>query len=202
MVSTLHDSFGKSSQQKVHRSTRPNIEYVQLGVRENLLSHSSSIRPITTPESADNAKGWVARVSSTQTYGKVETITQPSPDIAHSIKESEWLKELQDDWDGQGSLAPTMYAIHQSKKFLVENSTIFVHMHGHQVVAPDISIGPEGTIDIHWQLQERELLINFPSNPQDTIKYYGDDGRGSESIKGEFSVHSPSQFLFVWLARK
>lgn len=52
---------------------------------------------------------------------------------------------------------------------------------------PDIDLGPQGSIDIHWKRPTWELLVNIPDDDSLKAAYYG-DRLGSSSIRGRFDV--------------
>lgn len=63
---------------------------------------------------------------------------------------------------------------------------------------PRISTGPEGSIDLHWQLDGFELLVNFPANAEEPATFYGDN-QGSDSIRGTIGSDPDSRSLLPWL---
>ncbi len=69
---------------------------------------------------------------------------------------------------------------------------------------PDITSGPDGSIDIHWKNPHRELLINIPENQADLANYYGRNKVG-QTVEGDIlpSVDSDTlkrnQWLTMWL---
>lgn len=71
---------------------------------------------------------------------------------------------------------------------------------GRVVDLPDILPGPDGSIDLHWDHSEYEMLINIPADPNDKAGFYGDD-RGELFIKGKFDSNTFNHGLLLWLAR-
>ena len=70
--------------------------------------------------------------------------------------------------------------------------------------APEILPGPGGSIDLHWKTDARELLINVPADPQDTISYYGDDRAEDteNAIRGKNIESSKNtEWIFLWLTQ-
>jgi hypothetical protein len=72
------------------------------------------------------------------------------------------------------------------------------------VEAPKILPGPHGSIDLHWKMPKRELLINIPANPEEPGSYYGDDREeGTENaIRGKnLDVSANNEWIFMWLMK-
>ena len=67
------------------------------------------------------------------------------------------------------------------------------------VAVPDISPGPNGSIDLHWRRPGRELLLNVPAAPDEPAHYYGDDGDGAEAVEGALDPADASVWLMRWL---
>lgn len=70
---------------------------------------------------------------------------------------------------------------------------------GHVLDAPKILPGPEGSIDIHWDEPNYEILINIPADPTAEAGFYGDD-RGAIKMKGKFDATTLNHGLHLWLA--
>jgi hypothetical protein len=60
-----------------------------------------------------------------------------------------------------------------------------------RIAAPKILPGPEGSIDIHWDKADYELLINIPADPGASAAFYGDN-RAKSKIKGSFDADKES----------
>lgn len=60
-----------------------------------------------------------------------------------------------------------------------------------KIDVPKILPGPEGTIDIHWDEPDYELLINIPADPGGSAAFYGDN-KGRSKIKGSFDTDQES----------
>lgn len=65
---------------------------------------------------------------------------------------------------------------------------------------PHILPGPDGSIDLHWEYLEYELLINIPVDPQIMAGFYGDN-YGDISIKGKFDPNTINDGLLPWLTK-
>jgi hypothetical protein len=57
----------------------------------------------------------------------------------------------------------------------------------------------DGSIDLHWKLPHRELLINISPTDDKWATYYGDNRLGWNTVEGKLDIQAPNQWLFVWL---
>jgi hypothetical protein len=62
---------------------------------------------------------------------------------------------------------------------------------------PYIQPGPAGSVDLHWKTSERELLINVPADPAESITFYGDD-YGEGVLKGAIEPGRAPVGLLLW----
>lgn len=78
------------------------------------------------------------------------------------IGTSAYILSLKDNYDDEGAIAPTKdtynRAIEFFKKEIVPHYCLFIAPFG----LPEISHGPNGSIDFHWRQSHWDLLINFP----------------------------------------
>jgi hypothetical protein len=116
-----------------------------------------------------------------------------------SFARSRPMLEWADDWDENGSPAIQQATWDRMQKLLEQAVQQLFFVSGRSVDAPVISPGPEGSIDVHWRLQDRELAINVPPS-NNLATFYGDNMRG-EKIKGQLDVEADQQWLLEWLAR-
>lgn len=114
------------------------------------------------------------------------------------IKESRAILDLQDDWDEEGSPGYTHSTWKLAVNFLVQNALWLWLDNGIPVEPPRILPGPDGSIDIHWQTCDHELLVNVPRDVGTPATYYGDTSAG-ESVKGSLDLSADNQWLLKWL---
>lgn len=99
---------------------------------------------------------------------------------------------LEEDWDGQGSPAfekQTLDAIRNFLFELVDESKLSV--------AKQVWIAPfsGGSIDLQWQTDPFDLLINFCADGN--VTYYGKDTYG-HSIRGD--SHPKPGYISCWMS--
>jgi hypothetical protein len=69
---------------------------------------------------------------------------------------------------------------------------------GRSLPLPQLSAGPDGSVDAHWTLGGFELLVNFPANSTEPATFYGDN-EGNDSIRGTIGSGPDSRSLLPWL---
>lgn len=116
------------------------------------------------------------------------------------IENSKSILDWEDDWDGEGSPAYKFTTWERTSKFLVQNTFILWNEQGLSMKVPMITAGPEGSIDIHWKLDDRELLINIPSETDKNAGYYGDNQKGT-IVKGDLNTTESITWLLMWLIK-
>ena len=107
------------------------------------------------------------------------------------------LLDLPADWDGEGSPQVSKKAWRKATRFVLEAARSFTK----PMPVPQISAGPEGSVDVHWRNSQRELLINFPADEKMPPNYYGDNYQNGK-IKGTLELDEDNLWLLIWLTRK
>jgi hypothetical protein len=130
---------------------------------------------------------------------EVDVIHLPSS-VKKIISDSRQLLELKDDWDGEGSLGYSEGTLNKAIKFLEENAKNYFRSSGLWVTAPEICPGPNGSIDLLWKLENRELLVNIPVDENSLADYYGDD-LGINTIKGKLNLTEKHEWILMWLTK-
>lgn len=122
--------------------------------------------------------------------------------LATEIEASRSLLDLRDDWDDEGSVGYERATWSQVTRFLSSAAErVWLNL-GALIPTPDISPGPRGSIDLHWLIPNRELLINFPADENSPIRFYGDDGNRGTPIEGELEFVDSNMWILMWLIRR
>jgi len=124
--------------------------------------------------------------------------------LQDAIQQSQFILELGDDWDEEGSSSYSESTLKRAQSFLLKNAVQLWRRHKTCFDPPIIEPGPYGSIDLHWRAPKRELLINVPANPEEPISYYGDDKEeGTENaIRGKnLDQSTDTEWIFLWLIR-
>src|SRR5438270_12002922 len=80
------------------------------------------------------------------------------------FESSRHLLTLADDWDGNGGGAFTEDHWRSMIRFIADNVAWLWERRGMTIEAPDISPGPGQTIDVYWQTNNFEMLLNIPAD--------------------------------------
>lgn len=105
-----------------------------------------------------------------------------------------------DNWDGEGSPGYSAATWERAADFLAHSATELWQRHSRAIPVPDIAPGPNGSFDFHWQVSDRELLLNLPANLDSLVDFYGDTSDG-ESIKGRAHASTVGPWILAWLTR-
>lgn len=121
--------------------------------------------------------------------------------MAEAVNSSSWIFDLKDNWDEEGSPSYKRTTWRRAVSHVVSHTKEMLEKHGIKVPPPRILPGPQGSIDIDWRMQDKELLINIPSDETRRGTFYGDE-KGGLSIKGELNPVGINQGLLAWLIYK
>jgi hypothetical protein len=130
------------------------------------------------------------------TIEETDTIIQP---FVVAIDAARPMLMWADDWDGAGSPGYRKATLDRARAFLLGGARELWEEHRLLPPVPRVSPGPDGSIDLHWRGDRRELLVNVPVGEDETISFYGDDAH--TQIKGEIGRDVSAAWLFAWLAR-
>jgi len=125
--------------------------------------------------------------------------------VEAAIQESRTILDLKDDWDGEGSCGYAASTLERVNGLLSNNALSLWRSQRVQIPAPVIGPGPDGSIDINWQLTTRKLLVNVPADADKLATFYGSDrvGRGELAhnvIEGRLDTSVQNQWLLMWIA--
>jgi hypothetical protein len=124
--------------------------------------------------------------------------------LLNTINKSRSLLELKDNWDGEGSVGYAEATWLRARNFLMRNAVRLYQSQKKSFDPPEFEPGPNGSIDLHWKTDARELLVNVPADPQETISYYGDDRveDTENAIRGKnIEGSTNTEWIFLWLTQ-
>ncbi len=116
------------------------------------------------------------------------------------IAESRTLLQLKQDWDGAGSESIREETWQRAVEFLRRQAELIRQRLEIEIDAPDILPGPDASIDLHWDREDFELLVNIPADPKQMAGFYGDD-RGVIRQKGTFDPSRLNDALLAWFVK-
>lgn len=103
--------------------------------------------------------------------------------LTDTIEESQWILELEDNWDGNDALSYGKVTWDRASK-LVEK----IYIDGEiEYQLPRILPGPDRSIDLHWKSSKYEALANIPHDVDGLIELYGHDANDIIIVSGRFS---------------
>jgi len=104
-----------------------------------------------------------------------------------AYEKSQYILELENDWDENGALSYKLETWIKSINFIHEFSLIIFRDFKRKIISPKIYHGPSQSIDILLENNKYSLLINIPPD-SDLGIYYGKDKVGNSS-KGEINLN-------------
>lgn len=134
------------------------------------------------------------------TCGRQQGSSRALAGIRNAIEAARSILELRANWDGEHAQPIDVQTWNRMTRFLFRYAHRLWQTERKTMDPPDITPVPNGTIDIHWDRPEFELLVNIPRADNDPAEFYGDD-RGRISIKGEFDSHQLNEGLIHWLRK-
>ena len=109
------------------------------------------------------------------------------------------LTKLEDNWDGEGSAGYSVDVCERAVQFVKRHVEWMRKTLGRVPELPSIDPGPGSSIDVHWQTDKLELLVNIPKDPTEKATYYGDD-YADFSFKGAFNPDEINRTIGCWIA--
>lgn len=123
-------------------------------------------------------------------------IVSPLAALTSEIERSREMLSWDDDWDDAGSPRFEEATWVRATTFLERHARLLLKR-GISLPVPKILPGPNGSIDLHWDTEKRELLINIP--PGGSLAGFYGEAAGMNSIKGKVDLSSSDLGLFTWL---
>lgn len=121
-------------------------------------------------------------------------------DIEAAIEKSRRILDLKRGWDDEDAL-PCVDAWRRATAFLRGQAEWAAQHMDFSLQAPEIMPLASGSIDLHWDTPDYELLINVPGDPKQPATFYGDD-RGRQHVKGTLAPDSVDEDLLQWITRR
>lgn len=119
-------------------------------------------------------------------------------DVLKAVEQSRYILELEDDWDGEGSSRYQPSVWERAVIFLIELSEKALEAFNTILDAPHIYQGHEGSIDMLWQTDRYQLLVNFPEDVNSRASFYGDNFN-MDTVEGTFDPMKGSCSLLAYL---
>jgi hypothetical protein len=123
---------------------------------------------------------------------------EPLAGLSTAIRESRTMLDLSDDWDDEGSPRILESTWRRATEYLRRHAELLYIRSGTRIPTPRILPGPDGSVDLHWKTDRRELLLNVPAQAAEPATFYG-DAFGTNSFKGKLDTEAVDLGLFTWL---
>ncbi len=119
--------------------------------------------------------------------------------LNRALTESRSILELRDNWDEEGSPRFSEHTWKRAVEFLLAEWSEYFREQGCPMIAPDI-LPSKGSIDLQWDTDEFELLVNIPADPRKRASTYG-ESHGQHKIEDNLDPSKPSRGLVRWMAK-
>ncbi len=104
--------------------------------------------------------------------------------IAAAIEKSRYILQLEKNFDGSESEAYSPETWLKTVSFVAEYANWLFDLFGKTMAVPKIYHGPDSSIDIYWENERFNLLINIPPGTAPAT-FYGDN-YGTQITEGRF----------------
>ncbi len=163
--------------------------------------------PATRRESSGTPRDFLRRWRGVQVNGEPGRdcwgfwIPSALREIAAAIDKSRSMLALPDNWDGEGSPAYEEATWRRAVGIVVQASKAAWRQRDQLPPVSQISKGPEGSVDILWEVGTSKALINVPADPAQATTFFAHDlGRGRQLGEGTIDVEGRNDWLLCWLA--
>lgn len=114
------------------------------------------------------------------------------------LEDSRRILDLREDWDDDGASAIAERTWERATGFLKRQAERLWSEASRLLPVPGILPVPNGSIDLHWETDEYELLINIPNDPNKPASFYGDN-YGEIQIRGTLDPDREHPGVLSWL---
>jgi hypothetical protein len=129
-----------------------------------------------------------------------DQLPRKKEEIENLINSARWILSLEDDWDDEGSQGYTMDTWLRAINFLKKQLEVLKDdFCCHPTPLPQIAPANKGSIDLSWELTDRQLLVNIPSDPSRLATYFGENDIG-ETTSGRLNIDRQNFALAMWLS--
>lgn len=116
--------------------------------------------------------------------------------VEETISDAEWIVDLDDDWDEAGAAGYHVSVLDRARAVLEQMSQEASRALSDKLPMPDVNPAQEGSIDLFWRLEDRDLLMNVPVGDE-SISFFGRREDGN-TISGLIAGTSRMDVI-VWL---
>lgn len=124
------------------------------------------------------------QISIVNKWKTVATLPDELKDLASAVEKSKYMLELGNNFDDAGSPAYSEDTWEKAVIFITNYACWLFDIFGKIIATPKIYHAPEGSVDLYWENERFNLLINIPAGGEPAT-FYGDN-YGSQVIEGKF----------------
>lgn len=106
--------------------------------------------------------------------------------LRDEINTSKYMLQFEDNWDGEGSEPYNAKTWIDAVSFICNYANWVFDCYKQIIPIPNIYHAPKGSIDLYWEKETFNLLINFPKESNGVASFYGDD-YATQRIEGHFN---------------
>ena len=129
--------------------------------------------------------------------GSVFELPYVFTELVNQINNSKYILDLKDNWDDEGSIGYQANTFIKAISLLIKYTLWVWCDFRKKIETPQIFPSHNGSIDLFWNKDKYDLLINIPAD-SNIVKFYGDDKKDTK-IKGEFPIESYHQGILLCL---
>ena len=129
---------------------------------------------------------------------RIGYIPKPLKSVYEAIEKSKYILDLKENWDDEGAIGYDFDVWRKAVLFISKLSTKIYKSYGQVIKTPKIYHGPKGSIDIYWENESFNLLINIPKVGLGT--FYGDNYKNNKS-EGVFDPSIINTNIFPFLIK-
>jgi hypothetical protein len=115
--------------------------------------------------------------------------------LREEIIESQYMLQFEDNWDGEGSELYRTQTWINAVSFICNYANWVFDTYKQVIPSPNIYHGPNGSIDLYWEKETFNLLINLPKEDNGVASFYGDD-YATQRVEGHFNPLKFQTLLF------
>lgn len=130
------------------------------------------------------------------------TVPHQFVNLAQEIKSANYILGLEDDWDDEGGIGYSENTLKSAIDFVINYSLAIWEEESVLIDAPQITPGPDGSIDLSWDENDYRLLINVHPSPKNIASFYGDNRTDVPHIKGDFKLTDEPERAIILLLKK
>lgn len=146
----------------------------------------------------DKVEKWHELEDASTSQNKFQTESPSNIELKAEIAQAKRILRLEDDWDGEGSLGYSEDTFNRATAFLTRHVKGLWERWGIRLPIPRIGPGPDGSIDLHWKLPSRELLVNISADANEVPTFYGDN-YGALKNRGTLDPQNFNLEIAAWL---